>query len=231
MKALRRPLAKLALLVGSLIAVLLMVTALSGKVGAHEVSAAPRANFTAPVSQDSWIDASQPAGNFGADAGLHVGLVMDPATGLMGERQILVQFDLSGLPPGSTIVNATLHLYQIAASGFDAYLVRPDAAAASWQEAAVTWNNRPPNPNLNDPAITLDYAVGWKQWDVTQIVRAWQNGQLPNFGIVLEGLTPVGAPPAAFTTASTLSSALANCSPKSLLSNFSSAFQPTCPAT
>ncbi len=196
MKALRRPLAKLALLVGSLIAVLLMVTALSGKVGAHEVSAAPRANFTAPVSQDSWIDASQPAGNFGADAGLHVGLVMDPATGLMGERQILVQFDLSGLPPGSTIVNATLHLYQIAASGFDAYPVRPDAAAASWQEAAVTWNNRPPNPNLNDPAITLDYAVGWKQWDVTQIVRAWQNGQLPNFGIVLEGLTPVGAPPA-----------------------------------
>ena len=159
-------------------------------------AAAPAANYAAPIVQDSWVDANQPAGNFGGVASLHVGLVVQPATGLLGERQTLVQFDLSGLPTGANIVKATLQLYQVAASGFDAYQVRPDAAAAGWQEAAVTWNNKPPNPNLGDPAITLDYAAGWKQWDVTQTVRAWHNGQAPNFGFVLAGVNPVGVPPA-----------------------------------
>jgi len=159
------------------------------------VAFAPSANYTASVVQDSWVDANQPDANFGGDAGLHVGLVMDPASGKLGERQALVQFDLSGLPKGATVVAATLQLYQTAASGSDAYQVEPDAAFAEWQEATVAWNNRPPNPNLGDPAIMLDYAPGWKQWDVTQIVRNWSSGQVANFGFVLVGVNPVGTPP------------------------------------
>jgi hypothetical protein len=161
---------------------------------APTASTVPAADYPAPIVQDSWIDANQPDANFGGDTSLHVGLVMDPATGRLGERQTLVQFDLSGLPAGATIVTATLQLYQTAASGSDAYQIRPDAALASWQEAAVTWNSRPATGNLGDPALTLDYASGWKQWDVTQIVRAWQTGRMPNYGIVLVGLN-VGVPP------------------------------------
>ncbi len=192
--------------VGLVIALLTHSAPSAAQDGTGALVMVPAANYTAPLVQDSWLDANQPDANFGGDASLHVGQVVDPTTGLLGERQALVQFDLSGLPAGATIVNATLQLYQTAASGFDAYQARPDAAFAGWQEAAVTWNNRPPTGSLGDPAITLDYASGWKQWDVTQMVRGWQTGQAPNFGIALIGLNPVGIPPSerVFSSSGTL---------------------------
>lgn len=156
---------------------------------------APTTTYHAPLVQDSWVDATQPTSNFGGDASLHVGMAVQPATGGLGERQTLVQFDLSGLPAGATIVDATLQLYQIAASGSDAYQVRPDAAGHSWQEAAVTWANKPSNSNLGDPAITLSYSTGWKQWNVKQTVQDWQDHRVANFGFVLVGMNPAGVPP------------------------------------
>ena len=181
--------------VGLVIALLTHTAPSAAQSRVPAAAAAPDANYAAPIVQDSWIDANQPGANFGGDASLHVGQAVDPTTGQLGERQTLAQFDLSGLPAGAIIVNATLQLYQTAASGSDAYQIRPDAALASWQEAAVTWNNRPATGNQGDPAVTLDYASGWKQWDVTQIVRAWHTGQTPNYGIALVGLNPVGVPP------------------------------------
>lgn len=180
---------------GLVLAVLAVTSPSAAQDVGPAAAAAPSANYSAPIVQDGWVDANQPGSNFGADAELHVGLVMDPASGKLGERQTLVQFDLSGLPKGATIVAATLQLYQTAASGSDAYPVRPDAATADWQEATVTWNNKPPNPNLGDPAVTLDYVTGWKQWNVLQTVQAWQSGQMPNYGFMLVGVNPVGTPP------------------------------------
>ena len=196
MKSQNRVLLAVTLIAASLVVALLSYAAPSAAQGSGRAAGVgPAVNYSAPFVQDSWIDAAQPGANFGADVSLHVGQAVDPTTGLLGERQALAQFDLSGLPVGATIVNATLRLYQTAASGSDAYQVRPDAALAAWQEAAVTWNNQPAAANLGDPPLTLDYASGWKQWDVTQIVHGWQTGQTPNFGIVLVGVNPVGIPP------------------------------------
>jgi hypothetical protein len=143
---------------------------------------------------DAWIDEVTAGTNYGSDPSLHVGRYLDPSTGLLSTRWTLVQFNLESLPTNATILTATLELYQTGASGFDAYQIRPDAVSRPWNEATVTWANKPPAANLGDPPRSLDYAMGVKQWDVIHIVQAWQSGT-PNYGIMLVGIDIAGMPP------------------------------------
>jgi hypothetical protein len=67
----------------------------------------------------------------------------------------LVEFDLSGIPSGAIIVNASISLYATGpigtlnghvSSNNQAYLQR---VTTSWNENSVTWNNQPSSTSLN----------------------------------------------------------------------------------
>ncbi len=157
--------------------------------------ASPAVTLPLTAVADAWVneDPANAGTNYGGDPSLHVGRVFDPATGLFSTRWTLVQFSLATLPTNATVITATLEMYQTGASGFDAYQIRPDAISAAWNEPVVTWNNKPAAANLGDPAITLDYSLGVKRWDVTHIVQAWQANRSTNHGIMLVGMD-VGIP-------------------------------------
>lgn len=164
---------------------------LAGGVGtasspAEAAPAAAASNITLLATQDSWVDENQSTTNFGADTRLHIGRAAD-ASGAFGNRQTLVQFDLSSLPQGVSIQSARLELYQIASDGPQEYRTRPDANEEPWEELKVTWNNKPSAFDIGAPWVTLNSTNGWKTWDVTNIVSNWNIGEIENYGITLRG--------------------------------------------
>ena len=65
-----------------------------------------------------------------------------------------------------------------------------------WNEAEATYNDRVSgtawvNSDLDWSAIsstTVDESVvGWKYFDATELVKAWLNGDYPNYGLELVG--------------------------------------------
>lgn len=154
-----------------------------------QAAAAPSAaSVTLFAQQDSWTDEDAPGTNFGSDADLHVGFSR-AVTGAPLSRHTLVQFDLSPLPAGVTVVTATLELYQVSATLATRYLIQPDAVVqGTWNEATVNWSNEPAASNQGDPSVALDTTDGWKAWDVTQMAQGWATGRIiPNQGLVLHG--------------------------------------------
>ncbi len=151
---------------------------------------APTATLTLIAQQDSWVNENTPSTNYGADERLVVGHVLaEPRSYNLGT---LLWFDLSGLPRGATVSVAQLWLYQVRAQGAAEYQVWPLAIWDAWDEATVTWENKPRAFSLDDPATSLDSSEGWKAWDVTRIVQNWAWGEIENYGILLQGDGQVG---------------------------------------
>jgi hypothetical protein len=94
----------------------------------------------------------------------------------------LVQFDLSGLPPGTTgasVRSASLRLFVSkvgAPGGFDLF-----ATNGPWTEATASGVNSPPSGALIAGAVPVTLAGSWIVIDVTAQVQAWLNGA-PNYG-------------------------------------------------
>jgi hypothetical protein len=147
---------------------------------------APNASLTLLAQQDAWVYEGAPAANFGGDPQLHVGRTS--AQVAVFNSRTLVQFDLSPLPAGATIVSAKLQLYQVGWNGPTQYNIWPDAVLRpAWTEAAVTWATQPTFANQGDPPVPIDTSNGWKAWDVFNIVGNWVSGKNENLGIVLRG--------------------------------------------
>jgi len=123
-----------------------------------------------PPTDDAYVHSGRSSTNYGAETTLYVGDENwnDP---VICCRSYL-KFDLSGIPPGSTIVSARLWLF-VWGVGNPATL---DVAAHSvsddtWSEATVTWNTA---PGFNAVASDIQ-AVGfnqWVNWDVTADAQA-----------------------------------------------------------
>ena len=115
-------------------------------------------------------------------------------------RSSLIQFDLTPVPAGATIISAVLGL-NATSSSFDtnltinAYpLLRPWLPdQATWAQAAVSdpWGAAGANNTTTDreavPAVSLVTAGAgrWYDFDVTGVVRRWYGGEQLNFGLVL----------------------------------------------
>lgn len=109
------------------------------------------------------------------------------------EKHALLQFDVSSVPAGSTIISASLGLFPYFAMGQaqsptapQALDIVPEAALAAWNEATVTWNTAPASAGQGDPALTWADTMWWNWFDVTNIVRGWNSGVLNNYGIKLK---------------------------------------------
>ncbi len=118
---------------------------------------------------------------------------------------ILMKFDLSPLPQGAQIQSAALSLYQTGGKGDTYYDVSvhkiinhpPDLHQAngftydgihSWTINALSYNGIPLAQGDIEPAADvnrLDLNVGFKEWDVTGMVRDWADNPAANFGLLL----------------------------------------------
>ncbi len=163
--------------------------------GSAGVSAAGSASeVTLSALFDTQIVNTQPSGNYGASAELHVGLYGG------SDYRILVRFDLSSIPPGSTVNSAILELKSFIPNAPPESALAGQAEAAEWRiwpyrigmdwgEMDVTWSTPLGFDGLGDPSTDLNGqpASAWIPWSVLAIARSWITYGVPNYGIMLTG--------------------------------------------
>ncbi|MEM2956304.1 MAG: DNRLRE domain-containing protein [Candidatus Pacearchaeota archaeon] len=109
------------------------------------------------------------------------------------ERGIL-EFNISSIPSNANIQSAVLALYQTSGTGteFELELKR---ITNSWTESGATWNSRDginlwssaggDYANTSYAKTTINTSLGWKEWDITNLIKEWHNGTYPNYGLIL----------------------------------------------
>ena len=184
-------------------------SSLEGKV-LEEALLTPRGKTTSPAptllqhrslvsttlysTADACIVEGNPAANFGAAADMWAGY--DDSLNPDGKIvRSLVTFDLSTIPPDSTINSAAMEAYLFSSWGYpnryrDVAVYR---IAGSWSESTVTWDSKPDYGGSYD-SISIKHGVDiWGSWDVTGLVQEWVSGVYDNHGIMLRGPEQSGA--------------------------------------
>lgn len=123
------------------------------------------------------IHQSNPTTNYLGNETLHVG-----KTDSGERRDSLVRFpEFSDMPSDSVIVSATLSLWRTSAS--TGLSLAADEVTSTWDEASVTWNNRPSSTSADRVSFTSQ--TGWNNVDVTRFVRTWLADGRDNHGVRL----------------------------------------------
>ena len=128
-------------------------------------------------------DASVYAGQPDQNAGFEPRLTLAQPQAAEGEAQILWLFDLRGLPADAIIHNAKVFAHQ--ADGESGYFYNLYETAEPWGEDTVTWNTRPsvqPGELTNAPGT---YGLGWRSFDVTDLVQQRDNAEAPLFSLLM----------------------------------------------
>jgi len=119
----------------------------------------------------------QKAFSLGRHDNLFVDAGLEPVRGAM-------KFDLSGIPAGAHIDNATLTMQFLGGTSSDSSLELVFTPYASiWNESSITWNNRP--SLLNSASVSGVFpASGFNPTvnDLTEMVQAWVDGAIANHG-------------------------------------------------
>ena len=102
------------------------------------------------------------------------------------ERYPLLRFDLSSIPEGSEVTGAELEVYVDNATGQAVVELVVERITFTWNQATVTWNNRPP---MQGRWATLDVgnSPGWRELDLRVLTNNWVRGSLPNHGVAIRG--------------------------------------------
>jgi hypothetical protein len=123
--------------------------------------------------------------NFGSSVSLVA--VAWTAQGIPYVTRSLIEFDLSAIPPNSTILSAQLSLYgegqHSALSGSNEGLI--ERVTAPWDESTVTWNNQPPVTTQNSVLLPASSSVAqdYTDIDVTDLINDMITGN--NFGMLI----------------------------------------------
>ena len=86
------------------------------------------------------------------------------------------------IPPGSSLISATLGVYAFS-PGY--HTVNVHRVTAPWEELTVTYNSF---AGAYDPSVEASFvvnSVGWCTADVTALVQTWLDGTYENYGIHL----------------------------------------------
>ncbi len=106
------------------------------------------------------------------------------------EYQTYIKFNVTGnIPRGSTINRAYLKLYAWGDGCFHAQSmdVKAVRVARSWDEGTITWNNSPDSTTtgMSTHTIPMRDDTRYEIWDVTNIVKAWVEQGVPEYGFKL----------------------------------------------
>jgi hypothetical protein len=151
------------------------------------------AQETRLATEDTYVESTMPATNFGSAEELAAG--KGSFWGL-GFGRTYLKFDLRDLTDPAAIESATLRIFQHrtepAAGGLgdDVFALRSD-----WDADTVTWDTKPENGTRagNDSTrVGASGSTGWLDYDVTELVRAIAGGATDN-GFAVAQLTEFGA--------------------------------------
>lgn len=129
-----------------------------------------------------------PFGNFLASSDT------DPFTqdGVLREHDArsLIQFDLSGVMPGSPIRSATFTLTALPALGaFESpsidnpIITDLRAVTEAWEETTATWDNPPAVSDTIADTFVQNFPTGEVKFDITALVKGWLADPSTNFGV------------------------------------------------
>lgn len=142
----------------------------------------------ATLGEDAEIWQQSPNSNYGNAKETWVSSASNDTT------RTLLRFNVSTIPAGAKILNATLSLYRQSGSGAD-QLISAHRIMNSWKEDSVTWNERESGISWDTPGVDYDAtveattAVGPSnqryEWDLTTLAQGWVDGRFQNQGVVL----------------------------------------------
>jgi hypothetical protein len=143
-----------------------------------------------PAVADTMIMQGYPYTNFGSVDQMWVGYdgYLDPH----GETvRSLVYFDISGLPPGTEILSASVRLYLVGSWDYPdmTRTITARRFRAEWCESSAIWYTLALNGDYFTTGSTdvTHGAWGWYDIDVTSLVQGWAYGSFANRGIMLRG--------------------------------------------
>jgi hypothetical protein len=132
------------------------------------------------AGKDSLITSSAPTTNYGTNPELTINFGG-------GNNQGLIEFDLSSIPPGATITNATLEVLENTNCAANENSLELYLNTAAWDEATVTWNTAPTFGGLYATNSGETGGCDWLTWDVTSAVSDWYTGTSTNYGFRFSG--------------------------------------------
>jgi hypothetical protein len=114
-------------------------------------------------------------------------------------RRGLLAFDLTSLPPGATIAEASLELYLGFATELPETQIAVRPVLEDWVESEVTWDTAPEaGPQATSAAVGSENR--YYTWDITPLARDWYSGAAPNYGVLLQDLDETTAALRGFTS-------------------------------
>ncbi len=113
-----------------------------------------------------------------------------------GTYRTYLQFSLDSLPEDAVITDARLGLYYHSAilnhpADIGVYLV-----LAAWAEDSIIWDNQPDFATVPEDAFTVlaSPTYDFIFWYISDMVKGWWDGSLPNYGVVLKVLDEASWP-------------------------------------
>jgi hypothetical protein len=144
---------------------------------------------------DAYLSSWEPTVNYG-----HTGALSIRTAGV---KRPLLYFDVSRVPAGVTVINASL---QLRATYYQSHSQLMTASVyglkrewvemqTTWQRAReqVLWTQGGANDTLEDrdtnpvSALPMPDTNTWYSFDITSLVQGWVNGARPNYGLMLIG--------------------------------------------
>lgn len=105
--------------------------------------------------------------------------------------KVVAYFDISSIPPGSTVTSASLKYYFYNGKNIQApigiFRVRTNwVGGVPWQTAGGDWADKNDVAQGATPIASVQASFdGWYTWDVTPLVQKWVSGTSPNYGLML----------------------------------------------
>jgi hypothetical protein len=136
------------------------------------------------VAQDAYITSNQPTTNWGGSNFLRLGYNLASPTNY-GALRVFLKFNLSSIPRQAIINSARFRIYMHTATptGDQSMGVETRHLVSDWSEYSVTWNSHQPDWGGVIGTSWVPSTIGWREGDVTALVRDWVSGQHANNGV------------------------------------------------
>jgi hypothetical protein len=106
------------------------------------------------------------------------------------DQEIVMHFDLSTIPDGSTINSAMLYAYRY--TGYGAITGDLFRVTEEWDEGSLVNSIAHDDANPYCEDVPMGDPNGWKEFDVADLVQEWVDGDYDNYGLVYYGLDGSG---------------------------------------
>lgn len=143
------------------------------------------AAITLVPTKDVYVSEWYADENFDESIALFVSQYKQPGD----DYRSLLKFDLSSIPPTSTICRAVLELKVFRNEVTCGIRVQAHRLLNRWHECTVTWDSQPPVYPYPDGSefVPAGEPPEYVCIDITTLVRGWYEGSVPNEGLVLIG--------------------------------------------